>query len=74
MSEDGIINLFAAFGSAAVHRMFSGRGVYVEGVIAAIEHGGELRLKADAVTAPAFVAAGSTQWAYDGHRGTVMLS
>ena len=73
MENDDIADLFAALGTVAIRRMFSGKGVYVDGVIVAIEHGGELRLKADAVSAPAFAAAGAMQWAYDGNRGMVML-
>ncbi len=73
MSDDDIAEFFAALGPVTIRRMFSGKGVYVGGVIVAIEHGGELRLKADLISAAEFAAAGSTQWAYDGHRGTVMM-
>ena len=73
MSDADLADLFAALGDVTIRRMFSGKGVYVDGVIVAIEIGGELRLKADPLSAPAFAAAGAAQWAYDGHRGTVML-
>ena len=73
MDDDEIAEFFAALGPVTIRRMFSGKGVYVAGVIVAIEYGGELRLKADPISAPAFAAAGATQWAYDGHRGVVMM-
>lgn len=73
MNDDEIAEFFAALGPVTIRRMFSGKGVYVAGVIVAIEFGGELRLKADSVSAPAFAAAGATQWAYDGHQGVAMM-
>lgn len=49
--------------------MFGGRGIYHDGLIFALEVDGEILLKADAVSAPSFEAAGSRQWIYAGHRG-----
>lgn len=46
--------------------MFGGKGVYHNGVIFALEVGGELLLKADAVSVPDFEAAGCQQWVYRG--------
>ncbi len=73
MNDEDIREVFASLGPISIRRMFSGKGVYVQGVIVAIEHGDELRLKADTLTAAEFAAAGSIQWAYQGHRGEVML-
>ncbi len=73
MNDDDIREVFAPLGPVSIRRMFSGKGVYFQGVIVAIEYGDELRLKADAISAPEFEAAGSTQWAYEGHRGEVMM-
>ena len=73
MNDEGIRELFAPFGSISIRRVFSGKGIYLRGVIVAIEYGDELRLKADSITAPEFKAAGSTQWAYEGRRGEVMM-
>lgn len=73
MSDNDIAEVFAALGPVMIRRMFSGKGVYVEGVIVAIEYADELRFKADAISAPQFEAAGAAQWAYDGRRGTVMM-
>ena len=71
--DDDIAEIFAALGPVTIRRMFSGKGIYIGGVIVAIEHGGELRVKADAISAPELAAAGATQWVYAGHRGAVSL-
>ena len=73
MNDEDIRELFTPLGPVSIRRMFSGKGVYFQGVIVAIEYGDELRLKADAISAPEFEAAGSTQWAYEGRRGEVMM-
>ncbi len=73
MNDDDIREVFAPLGPVSIRRMFSGKGVYFQGVIVAIMYGDELRLKADSISAPEFEAAGSTQWAYEGHRGEVMM-
>lgn len=73
MDDEDIREVFAPLGPVSIRRMFSGKGVYFQGVIVAILYGGELRLKADAISAPKFEAAGSTQWVYEGHRGEVMM-
>lgn len=73
MRDDDIAESFASLGPVTIRRMFSGKGVYVGGVIVAIEYSGELRLKADSTSAPEFAAAGATQWTYHGHRGAVLM-
>ena len=73
MHDEDIREVFAPLGPVSIRRMFSGKGVYFQGVIVAIEYGDELRLKADPLSAPEFEAAGSTQWAYEGRRGEVMM-
>ncbi len=73
MNEDDISEIFAVLGPVTIRRMFGGKAVYVAGVIVAIEYDDELRLKADAVSAPEFAAAGATQWTYHGHRGAVAM-
>ena len=73
MDDEGIREVFAPLGPVAIRRMFSGKGVYFRGVIIAIVYGDELRLKADSISASEFEAAGSTQWAYEGRRGKVMM-
>ena len=73
MDDEDIREVFAPLGPISIRRMFSGKGVYFQGVIIAIVFDDELRLKADLISAPEFEAAGSTQWAYEGRRGKVMM-
>jgi DNA transformation protein len=60
MNAEALKELFKPFGEVAVKRMFGGAGVYAEGLCFAIESGGEVFLKADAVAQPELVAAGSS--------------
>ena len=64
--------MFRALGEVSVRRMFGGKGVYHRGLIIAVEVRGEMRLKADAITAPAFEAAGARRWSYDGKGGKLV--
>lgn len=64
MDNERIRELFAGLGAVGIRRMFGGKGIYLDGIIFAIEIGGELMLKADAETAPDFSAAGCRQWLY----------
>lgn len=68
MDNDAIADLFSGLGQIDIRRMFGGKGIYHRGVIVAIEIRGELMLKADAESAPAFAAAGCTQWTYTSSR------
>ncbi len=65
MNADGLKELFAPFDAVEVKRMFGGAGVYAEGLCFAIEHGGEVFLKVDPDTQPAFSAAGSSPFVYN---------
>jgi DNA transformation protein len=69
MHQTEIEETFQALGPVTVRRMFGGKGVYHRGLIVAVEFRGELLLKADAISAPAFEAAGARRWAYDGKAG-----
>ena len=69
MDDAAIRDLFERVGPVTIRRMFGGKGIYREGTIFALEVDGEVLLKADAETAPAFAAAGSRQWLYDGKDG-----
>ena len=69
MDKADIEDMFAALGPVTIRRMFGGKGIYHAGRIVAIEVRGEMLLKADAVSAPAFEAAGARRWAYSGKRG-----
>lgn len=69
MTEDDIRDLFSGLGPVTVRRMFGGKGIYRDGLIFALEVGGEILLKADKESAPAFQEAGSRQWIYSGRPG-----
>jgi len=68
MDRDEIEEMFQAIGPVTIRRMFGGKGIYRDGCILAIEFQGEILLKADAESAPAFAAAGCRQWTYEGKR------
>ncbi len=69
MDSSDIDEMFSSLGAVTVRRMFGGKGVYHRGLIVAIEVRGEVLLKADAASAPAFAAAGARRWAYEGRAG-----
>ncbi len=69
MDNDAIREIFESFGVVSIRRMFGGKGIYVDGVIVALEvEEGELKLKVDAASAREFIEAGSTQWCYQSAR------
>ncbi len=69
MEKAEIEDIFAALGPVTVRRMFGGKGVYHKGSIVAVEYHGDLLLKADEVSAPAFETAGAARWTYQGRSG-----
>ncbi|MDP3175169.1 MAG: TfoX/Sxy family protein [Phenylobacterium sp.] len=69
MDRIDIEEMFAGLGPVDIRRMFGGKGVYHRGLIVAIELRGDMLLKADEVSAPAFEAAGARRWAYEGRKG-----
>jgi len=64
LDAEGLKELFAPFGAVTVKRMFSGHGVYADGLCFALHLGGEIYIKADADSEPEFVAAGSRRFVY----------
>jgi DNA transformation protein len=72
MRQDEIEDVFAALGPVGVRRMFGGKGVYHQGLLVAVELAGELLLKTDEITAPAFEAAGARRWTYTRKSGKVV--
>ena len=69
MERSDIEEMFSSLGTVTIKPMFGGKGVYWKGVIIAVDFHGDILLKADDVTAPAFEAAGAIRWAYEGKRG-----
>jgi DNA transformation protein len=71
MDAEFIRDLFAEFGPVSVRRMFSGAGVFADGLMFALVVRDVLYLKADAQTSPRFAAEGCEQFGYtrkDGRR------
>jgi DNA transformation protein len=54
VAPEDIGELFAAFGTVTVRRMFGGAGIYAEETMFALVHDGVIYLKADAQSAPDF--------------------
>lgn len=74
MDKDAIEEMFCSLGAVTIKRMFGGKGIYHHGLIVAVEVDGQILLKADDVSAPAFDAAGAQQWGYDAKdRKTIMM-
>jgi len=64
MTPEALKELFKPYGEVVVKRMFGGAGIYAEGLCFAIAQDGDVFLKADAVSQPDFVAAGSSPFIY----------
>lgn len=73
MDSEAIEDMFSKLGVVSIRRMFGGKGIYHRGLIIAIDLHDEIMLKADAVSAPDFVAAGARQWFYEGKSGKPVL-
>ncbi|ASY68948.1 TfoX/Sxy family protein [Sinorhizobium fredii] len=66
MDNAAIEEMFETLGPISIRRMFGGKGIYCDGVILAVEVGGEILLKGDSETVAELEEAGARQWAYDG--------
>jgi DNA transformation protein and related proteins len=64
MEKEYIDEVFSSLGPVTVKRLFSGQGIYFDGLIIAAVMDGEILLKADEVSAPEFAQAGAEQWTY----------
>ena len=66
--------MFAPFGAVEIKRLFSGHGIYADGLCFAVELRGEIRVRGDAASAEAFEAAGARRWVYErptGHKASM---
>ncbi len=73
VDDASIEEMFEGLGPVGIRRMFGGKGIYRDGLIVAIDLADEILLKADAVSAPLFAAAGARQWSYEGKAGKPVL-
>ncbi len=64
MDDAAIQEMFAGLGEVTVKRLFSGKGIYHNGLIVGAAMDGEILLKSDAETDAEFAAAGATRWVY----------
>jgi DNA transformation protein len=73
LNPDHLRELFAQFRPVSVRRMFSGAGVFAEGVIIALAIRDVIYLKADATTYEAFLQEGSAPFSYmaKGHKRVI---
>jgi DNA transformation protein len=64
VSPDDIRELFSAFGSVEVRRLFGGAGIYADDTMFALVHDGVIFLKVDEQSAPAFDSEGLEPFSY----------
>ena len=74
MDADFIHDLFADFGRVEVKRMFSGQGIYANGVIFAIVSDDVIYLKTDDATRPAFEREHATALTFTKKSGQRMVT
>jgi DNA transformation protein len=72
--SDFIVELFAGFGPVAVRRMFSGAGVFADGLMIALVVDGVIYLKADDSFIPLFQREGETPFSYKTRDGARTLT
>ena len=69
MDAESIAEMFSAYGSIQLKRMFSGYGLYSEGVcFCMVLRGGEFYFKVDETSAPRFEAEGCKPFSYSQRR------
>jgi DNA transformation protein and related proteins len=64
MDAEGIREVFEPFGRITLRRMFGGHGIYLEGLIIALEFDGVLFLKTDGINRRLFEGRGSRCFTY----------
>jgi DNA transformation protein len=69
VAPEDIRELFAAFGTVTVRRMFGGAGIYAAQTMFALVHDGVIYLKADAHNAAAFEREGLAPFTYTTRHG-----
>jgi DNA transformation protein and related proteins len=74
MDADFIHDLFGEFGRVDVKRMFSGQGIYADGVIFAIVSGDVIYLKTDETTRGAFERENATPLTFTKKSGQRMVT
>jgi DNA transformation protein len=71
---EAIRELFSSFRNVSVRRMFGGHGVFLDGLMFALEADGEMYLKADEHTIPKLAAENSEPFVYKAKGREISLS
>jgi DNA transformation protein len=74
VDAEALRELFRDFGPVDVRRMFGGLGVFVDGLMIALVARGEIYLKADGETIPAFERDGQKPFSYATKHGEHVLT
>jgi DNA transformation protein len=74
VDAEALRELFHDFGPVDVRRMFGGQGVFADGIMIALVTRGEIFLKADSETIPAFEREGQRPFGYATKRGEQLLT
>jgi DNA transformation protein len=74
MDKAAIEDLFRPFGRVDVRRMFGGHGIYADGVMFALQAYGEIYLRVDDQTLPAFEAMSLAPFVFESARGRATMS
>ena len=74
MDAEALRELFSGFGPVDVRRMFGGQGVFADGMMIALVARGEIFLKADSETIPAFERGGQKPFSYATKNGEHVLT
>ncbi len=71
---EAVQDLFSQFGRVSVRRMFGGAGIFFDGLMIGLVSNGDIYLKADAETVPAFERERMKPFSYGKQRKRVLLS
>lgn len=71
---DFVVELLSPLGTITTHRLFSGKGIYLDGTIFAFVVDDILHFKVDAQTRPAFAAEECGPYLYETSKGTHALN
>jgi DNA transformation protein len=74
MDAEAIRDVFRGFGPVQIRRMFGGQGIYQDGLIFALEAGGELYLKVDEENVGALQELGSRPFTVEMKSGSATMT
>ena len=74
MDAEAIRDVFRGFGPMQIRRMFGGKGIYQDGLMFALEAGGELYLKVNEESVGTFQERGSRPFTVEMRNGSATLT